>query len=488
MKRSETSTRRDFLRRSAYLAAVAAIPVFLDEPDCRACRRRPRLEKPTHGRHRRRRARHRDRPTRPANLANMVACANARRRQRRALCRALQSVKCQVYTDYRKVLDRKDVQAITLAMPDHWHTKIAIEAMRAGKDVVLREAADADHRRGQADLQRGPRDGAGVPGGNPAAERVFARASSCEAVAFARSGRLWQEAESHRLAWKSEAGRALYDRQAAGRLELGLSGWARPPRPPIPKPHRYHVPLLVRVFRRRGYRLGRPSHRHRHVGWGGENTGPIEVEGKGEFPLGRELMLETLLGKKPFDALPPSYNVATTYNCTMTLPGGNSIVLSTATYDLLIEGERGAFGCPSSPTSGLPLEASSRSSRRTPNRSNGSTEQVPKLYRGKPIRGHMANFLDCVKDRSLPIPDVFTHVNSVNACHMANIAMLLGRKVRWDLKRAAVRRRRRSQRPDEPPQRRPIRACCRVGAHRSPWVSGKAKSSWSPAVPAAWAG
>jgi hypothetical protein len=60
--------------------------------------------------------------------------------------------------------------------------------------------------------------------------------------------------------------------------------------------------------------------------------------------------------------------------------------------------------------------------------------EVRKLYRGKRIRGHMANFLDCMNDRSLPISDVFTHLNSVNACHMANIAMLLGRKVRWDLK------------------------------------------------------
>jgi len=32
----------------------------------------------------------------------------------------------------------------------------------------------------------------------------------------------------------------------------------------------------------------------------------------------------------------------------------------------------------------------------------------------------------------LPISDVFTHRNSVNACHTVNIAMLLGRKVTWD--------------------------------------------------------
>ena len=62
---------------------------------------------------------------------------------------------------------------------------------------------------------------------------------------------------------------------------------------------------------------------------GGENTGPIEVEGKGHFPLGRELMLETLLGKKPFTATArPASSTATTYDCTMTLPNGNTIQLT----------------------------------------------------------------------------------------------------------------------------------------------------------------
>src|SRR3954466_4461078 len=41
----------------------------------------------------------------------------------------------EVYEDYRKVLDRKDIEVVTIVTPDHWHSKIAIEAMKAGKDV-----------------------------------------------------------------------------------------------------------------------------------------------------------------------------------------------------------------------------------------------------------------------------------------------------------------------------------------------------------------
>ncbi len=55
----------------------------------------------------------------------------------RRLERAKKICKGEGSSDYRKILDRKDVDAVLIATPDHWHAKITIEAMEAGKNVYV---------------------------------------------------------------------------------------------------------------------------------------------------------------------------------------------------------------------------------------------------------------------------------------------------------------------------------------------------------------
>ena len=58
---------------------------------------------------------------------------------------------------------------------------------------------------------------------------------------------------------------------------------------------------------------------------------------------------------------------------------------------------------------------------------------LKELRKGKPVDGHMANFFECLRDRSVPVSDVWSHHRALTTCHLANIALRLGRqKLTWD--------------------------------------------------------
>jgi predicted dehydrogenase len=59
-------------------------------------------------------------------------------------------------------------------------------------------------------------------------------------------------------------------------------------------------------------------------------------------------------------------------------------------------------------------------------------ETFKMLRNGKALDTHMANFFECVRDRGLPVSDVYSHHRAMTTCHLANIAMRLGRSLKWD--------------------------------------------------------
>jgi hypothetical protein len=63
---------------------------------------------------------------------------------------------------------------------------------------------------------------------------------------------------------------------------------------------------------------------------------------------------------------------------------------------------------------------------------------LTKLYKGKKPGNHMANFFECCQDRTLPISDVYTHHRAMTTCHLANIAIRLGRKLNWDAEKEQI--------------------------------------------------
>src|SRR5579884_3905577 len=55
----------------------------------------------------------------------------------RRLSRARAACNGEGYLDYRRLLDRKDIDAVLIATPDHWHGKIAMDALESGKHVYV---------------------------------------------------------------------------------------------------------------------------------------------------------------------------------------------------------------------------------------------------------------------------------------------------------------------------------------------------------------
>src|SRR5437762_14129119 len=54
---------------------------------------------------------------------------------------ARQTFNLQVYGDHRRILDRKDIDAVLISTPDHWHSQMMIDAVSAGKDVYVEKPA-----------------------------------------------------------------------------------------------------------------------------------------------------------------------------------------------------------------------------------------------------------------------------------------------------------------------------------------------------------
>ena len=73
---------------------------------------------------------------------------------------------CAAYNDFREILARKDLNAVHVATPDHWHAVIVIEACKQGKDVYCQKPESLTIREGRAMVETARRCGRVVSGGS----------------------------------------------------------------------------------------------------------------------------------------------------------------------------------------------------------------------------------------------------------------------------------------------------------------------------------
>ena len=113
-----------------------------------------------------------------------------------------------------------------------------------------------------------------------------------------------------------------------------------------------------------------------------------------------------------------------TVNCT--LPSGvQMVVTSRGDNGILFEGTKGRIFVNRQKITGAPIKEGWDKDQFT-------DADAVALYKGKPFEGHQENFYRCIREGGLPVSDVFSHVATMNTCHLAGIAARLGRTITWD--------------------------------------------------------
>jgi hypothetical protein len=159
---------------------------------------------------------------------------------------------------------------------------------------------------------------------------------------------------------------------------------------------------------------------------GTQHTGPVEISAEARFP-------EAADGR--------SYNVALDYHALYRYAGGVTLeVLDRERGDynrngIMFEGDAGRLFVNRGTIAG---KAAEELATQPFDRGEFSLYDFDNLDRsirtGKidAIKNHMGNFYDCTVSRRTPISDVVSQHRSVSVCHLGNIAMRLGRSLRWD--------------------------------------------------------
>jgi len=305
---------------------------------------------------------------------------------------------CKGYLDFRELIGRGDLDAVCIATPDHWHALPAIAAARAGIDVHA-----------QKPFARSIREGRAI------------------ADAVRRYGIVWQTGSQQRSDWRFRRAGELVINGHIGKVhkvEVGLpTGPGHGPVAPEPVPagldwNFWLGPAPAAPYHRvcchynwrwmldySGGQLTDWGGHHidcAHWGLGLDYTGPVEIEGKGEYPPAG-----------PWNA-PAAYRFTCKYANGLTMIVANNLPGGVKWY-----GEKGWIHC-----------------------NRGWWRAEPQSVLAEPIgtgeirlyssNNHRGNFLHCIRTRGeTAAPAEIAH-RSISVALLGEIAMLTGRKIKWD--------------------------------------------------------
>lgn len=322
------------------------------------------------------------------------------------------------YEDYRQLLDRQDIDIVTISTPDHWHTKIALDALRAGKDIYVQKPLTLTIEEGQQLCKAVRETGRVVQVGT----QQRSEANFQTAMALAREGRIGKIKRVTVAIGGAPKGTQF--KRTDPPAGLNWDAWlGQTPKVEYIK-ERCHADFRWWYEYSGGKMTDWGAHHVDIAQWGigMEESGPTAVEFvAAEHPVPFKNGLPTV---------DDTFNAATTFNVRCVYPSGVEMLIRDNAPDLgfdngvMFEGEKGRYFVNRGKLTGKPVEDLATNPL--------PAEALTKLRRGKNPGDHMANLFACVRDRSLPISDVYSHHRILTTCHLANIAIRLGRSLKWD--------------------------------------------------------
>lgn len=313
---------------------------------------------------------------------------------------------CVTYHDFHKLIARDDIDAVSIGLPDHWHAIPAILAAKSGKDIF-----------GEKPLAHSLKEGRAICDAVHRYHRIWQTGSwqrsqehfrfACELVRNGRIGKIHTVEVGLPAGHTDFAGTKGEDQITAPPSELDYDFWVGPaPYMPYVK-SRVHKNWRWMLEYGGGQILDWVGHHVdiAHWGLGLDSTGPIEIEGTGEYPK---------------DGV---YNAATKYYVTTKYSNGITLIMAGG-YDQITGGTKwiGDLGWI------------------WVNR--GAIDAHPKNLLKEVIDpneihlfkspGHWRNFLDCIKSRQQTITPCEVAHRSASPGHLGQISMLLGRKIRFN--------------------------------------------------------
>lgn len=327
-----------------------------------------------------------------------------------------------IYQDYRKLLEHKDIDIVTIGTPDHWHVKIAIEALQAGKHVYCEKPLTLTIDEGKK-LREVVRQSGKVfqVGTQQRSDSRFLLA-----VALARSGRLGKPLKATCSIGGGPSGGPFPTFDPPPNLDWDM--WlGQCPVVPFTR-ERCHGSFRWWLEYSGGKLTDWGAHHVDIAQWGlgHEDSGPVEIEGAGTFPNIPDDFdpVAFFAGKQK---LPNGYNTAMEFHIDLRFADGSVIhVQHGPDNGIWFEGDKGRIFVNRGRISGAPVEELTAAEK------DAYEREIDKLYKSKPRTGHMQNFLDCVREGGEPVSDVASHHRELTSCHLCNIVMLLKRKLRWD--------------------------------------------------------